>query len=119
MSEVPNSDTLPEHAIGRWGVSACLRYLIHRKGGTWTAERAAAELLAIDWKTGSRYPLNMAGNMLNRLADCGALVCVKRGVYTVDHDVLEKILSQGIRAYAHAQREGQPVNQVVDIAPPS
>ena|SRR5688500_5263280 len=119
MSEVAISttDTFPGDALSRWGVSACLRFLMHRKGGEWSAARVVTELQAIGWTTTSRYPLNVAGNMLNRLHDLDALILVRRGVYTVNRRVLDEIFDLGIREFARAQR--QSVNHELENAPPS
>lgn len=50
-------------------------------GGTWNPRRALNEMTAAGWTTTSRYPLNLMGNMLSRLADRGVLVRYGNGVY--------------------------------------
>lgn len=50
-------------------------------GGIWNPRRALTAMQEAGWKTTSRYPLNLMGNMLSRLADRGVLVRHGNGVY--------------------------------------
>lgn len=112
---------LPDNALHVLGVSRTLRYLIQDQGGVWTAQRAVDVLYALGWKTTAKYPLNMAGNMLNRLCDYGALVRTGKGVYTVDHAAMTEIITYGVRTRSLVRRQAiqDSLNQVVAIAPPS
>lgn len=112
-----------------------LRHIIYQSGGTWTPQRALYALEDTGWECTGRYPLNVAGNLLSRLWDCGALIRRGRGVYDVQQGVLAQVLAMGIRRFEKAQRENptverrpgavprasaqRPVNQSVAIAPPN
>jgi len=50
-------------------------------GGTWNARRAAAHLVSQGWRTESERPLNVAGNVLARLARVGEIRRLGRGRY--------------------------------------
>lgn len=111
---------LPEDAL-ELGVSHALRIVIFNQGGLWTAQRVVDELTALGWQTTATYPLNLAGNMLNRLNSYGALRHRDHGVYSVDRDVLGEIITRGVRAYERDRKRAiqDRENHAEAIAPPS
>jgi hypothetical protein len=103
------TETYTDEQLAHLSVSECLRLIIHRDGGVWTAQRALDALHGIGWVSTSGYPLNVAGNLLTRLWDVGALVRIDRGVYEVCPDVLDQVMATDIRTFKRMQQENPTV----------
>lgn len=96
--EMPELHDLKYHQIHHLSAMDKLRFSVWREGGVWDSARALRQLRYLGWETTSRYPLNVAGNMLGRLEQEGSVSRAERGGYTPNLDTVSSVLMLGLRA---------------------
>jgi hypothetical protein len=76
-----------------------VRYVMEYLGDwEWDSERICEVMEPRGWASGA-YQKNLAGNVLSRLAQSGAGIRVRRGVYEMDPDVVKAIQRKVVLAH--------------------